>query len=306
MRMHIKIHRYRSSKNDILRYFFRFLTIALILSFSIDGFSTSTTIRLFNENGKIVQDYNKQVQRIIQAAKNNSLPISIQFSHGLSFNVYSVFHGNQNLILDIGDQILRLRLSKYTPLRFWNGLLNPAALIDSLNNYVSGYTKLKENGIPVPELKILPDHKKEFLMIEKVNIEFSYRDYLDTDFIKTLSPKNLFQIDNDFLIFVRKTAQYRNLGDFNSNQLVYTKNKGWVLIDFSNNHEMIQEGSIGGNVFEFDRYDKLSNLDAINSHFVREIIQKPGLPDHIKEKALQIIENERHRPILQCHQLFKL
>lgn len=300
---------FRTFETDVLRVLSKILTVPLVIFLvSFNVYSADITIRLFKENGKIVSDYNKQVSKIKEYAKQNQLPLVVQFSKGISYTVYSVHFGNQNLILDIGNgKVLRIRLSAYKPLRFWNALLNPASMIDSLLNYTSGYRVLKQYGIPVPELTILSGHEKEFLIIEKINIQFSYNDYLDPEFANNFQDSELSKIDNDFLKFVSKTAEFRNIGDFGSNQLVYSKDRGWVLIDFSNTHE--NYGGIGGNIFEYDRYDKLSNIDAIQGNTVREIIQKPGLPERIKTKVYDVIMKTRNRSlnlIFQCHQLFEL
>jgi len=164
--------KFQAQAKDTLRSLSMILTAVFMLTsvftFSLQAYSEDVTIRLFNENGKITSDYNKQVLKIKELVEKNQLPITVQFSKGLSFRVYDVQSGTQNLILDVGEgKVLRIRLFSYTPFRFWNSILNPRAMIDSIGNYISGYKTLTQNKIPVPLLTIFPGHEKEFLMIEK-------------------------------------------------------------------------------------------------------------------------------------------
>lgn len=263
-------------------------------------------IRLYKENGKPVSDYNQQIANILEANKQKKLPIIVQLSQGLTVTVYAVGHGNQNLIFDIGEnRVLRIRINLYRPLYFWKALTDPYAMIDSLDLYLRGHKELRREGIPVPELLVVPGRQREFLVLEKLNLEFLYADYLDPVFMSKIPAHEVEKIDRDFLEFAAKTAQFRNFGDFGGKQLGYTKNRGWVLFDFSNNHD--RETSIGGNVFEYDRYDEAVNKQAQYNPTPAEIVNKPGLPQHLRYKVTELIESVRQGKIkitLECKLLF--
>jgi hypothetical protein len=99
----------------------------------------------------------------------------------------------------------------------------------------------------------------------------------------------------EFLAFVRTTAGLEVFGDFRGAQLAYSKKEGWVLLDFSNQSEVWLSGKV--NVFEMSEKDitinKANHLVALQVPILTEVITKPGFPAHIRDRALQVIEEAR-------------
>jgi hypothetical protein len=254
---------------------------------------------LYSDSGKINRNYDKTIQEILEHFKvNPAQPVTLKFSNGLDIKAQSfVGSGGRNVIFDIGDnKIIRLRTKRHRIFSI-NAIFNPLAdktvLSDSLYDYLAGYKTLEEQKVPLPALFNKHDHTNEFLILEKLNILFDYIDYLGAAQKSAISGISLEQIDTDFLRFAEQTASFRNIGDFRGDQLVYTAQKGWVLLDFSEDSILaLPEGD--GNIFEKDAKDQALNYSIQNYNEIKPLIFKPGLPKWIREKALQRIQIARN------------
>ncbi len=264
--------------------------------------------QLFANNRRVAKDYDQQVKALVQRLQQRPHnPIEVIFSQGIKFQVFDLLGiGGQNVILDIGNnQALRIRKKKmqnFSYLAWLNPLSDKSIFIDSLGEFYRGYKALTQQGVPVVEVATVAGHENEFLIVEKVSIEFDYARYFESSFVENLSKEKLAQIDNDFLIFVKKTAQLRTVGDFRKNQLVYTKEHGWILIDFTSRLDFANQHSSNENIFEKNQLDNIKNMAVIQSYIPTEpFVVKPGLPERLREKTREIIQEVRNP---SCRNLF--
>src|ERR1035437_4043791 len=45
----------------------------------------------------------------------------------------------------------------------------------------------------------------------------------------------------DLLVFARKTSTFRSVGDFRADQILYDKNRGWILFDWLKEHTVFNK-----------------------------------------------------------------
>ena len=222
-----------------------------------------------------------------------------------TFLIEDVKMGNQNLILIGSDYALRIRKSKFEPWALWKQFTRPDALIDSLHDSLNAYKELSRHGVDVAKIDLQISNANEFLFTEKIDIQMYYYDYLQrSEKYTALSIDERRKIDKDFVHFAKSTAQFENFGDFNASQLVYSKTRGWVLLDYSKDNHIYKSGS-GHNVFEQNPVDKvhLRHQQSIAQYgIVQAINHKPGLPKHMRERIRLQLQESRGEAI--CREQF--
>jgi hypothetical protein len=271
--------------------------VCAFLSFAPQAVQAQEAIKLYRAPGKAVRNYDSLISQMIKHFETEGAKsLWVEFSGDYKVLVKHIAgYGEQNVILEIADEVYRVRrvrLRLFAPwLMFIPGKIG--ALIDSLEIFRQAHNFLSKLGIDIPFLETLAGHEGEFLKLEKIKYDFNYGSYLDRDFVRSLTIGELIEIDRDFLKFVATTAKLQRLGDFHSGQLVYKRGRGWVLLDFTTDSEFALDGGTE-NIFERNARDAAINYARTSGleHF-KELILKPGLPAHIRERALQIIQDVR-------------
>lgn len=258
-------------------------------------------VRLFKENGKYVRNYQRLVKKLAQdwGARENPAPVELEFSHGTKIKVDKFLgEGGAHYVFSIADSELVLRLRKFKLKRFAFYALNLFTIIDTLGEIERDYSRFTVDGVKLPKLYTTQTNKGQFLIHEKIDFQYDYWDYLNNQEIPGEKRKKM---DEAFLKFVRSTAQYRKIGDFKNDQLVYSEKGYWVLLDYMEGTERAQSVE-DGNIFIRDERDiVLSRAQSYsNGPILEPIERKPGLPDYMKEVVLKAIKNQRTQYFSSC------
>lgn len=279
--------------------------------------STSPQSYVLFENGKTSANYNEIMRNL-----NTVTPGSVfQFSKH-SFRVEKLLgSGGRNLIFKAvhleTNQIVALRIRTKIPfigpiwkasLEFLLTCLNPFSqnrmhMIQSLREWNKAEKNLRQNGARVvPQYENITDDN-EFVAMHLVTPIFGYEDYrqFDTD-LNENSPDDLKfrenmlrhgltleQIDQDFCKFVASFSAFSMVGDLRSDQIAYTLERGWSLLDMSD-EAVTSTGNPADNPFEMTLMDRLTNSDGSRNP-MQKMIVKPGFPPRIEAFSRQCFAN---------------
>lgn len=272
----------------------RFLAnIFFIVAVSVSLQAQEVGGRLFEDDGRAVNNYDSRVQNIIEHFEARGRPIRVQFSKDVSFDVVACLgRGGQHVILDTGDgYVIRIRKEAFQPdslLIYITSIGSDLRLVDSMENYWQAYLELARNNVNVPETLDIPEHRQKFLRQKKIDIEMDYDAYIQGNSPKDLQDK----MDAALLIFAASTSMFRNIGDFRGDQLVFTKSGEWMLIDFHKPH-IYAKSPADGNIFEMDWRDIYENLKPAWSSAI--MIEKPEMPYQLREQLLKVIKEARQK-----------
>jgi len=108
--------------------------------------------------------------------------------------------------------------------------------ISYLNEYISGYQELLVQGVPTPN--VLEYSENHYALISIVDFDFVYSDLFNP---MSEMPQDIkIEAESALLEFARKTAMFKIIGDFHSEQLVYNaETKEWTLLDWVDSHYKI-------------------------------------------------------------------
>lgn len=174
------------------------------------------------QRGEQVENYN----RIIHSLKKNDI---LTFSNGKSFQIKRILgHGNTTLILEtVQGQALRIPLRKGTFRRY-----SYTRYIDA---FYEGYERIKDSVRVTKVYDYLPG---EYLLVEKVDSQFSLLDFLEGH--TSVSSDHKKRIIVLLFKWAQTTKDFVTIGDFGEEQLVFN-GKEWVLVDISGKGETVEE-----------------------------------------------------------------
>lgn len=279
--------------------------LLIITCFVFDALARSPIV-LYKRPGFAVDAYDRQVKELVELAKSGVDDLYVQFSQNRTFKVLGYLGGgNQNYIFDVGGgQAIRIKKARFHFLSVFNPLSINAVIQASLSKFYQGMLIYENNGIETVKIDYQNSEFGEFILTEKLDIDFTYGDYLDPEFRKSLSMQDLEIVEQDLLVFAENSWRFRKIGDFNSGSLAYVRGRGWVLIDASHEYEPALTNQ-EGNIFEMDDYDKYENMAAHDSPIPKEVVNKPGLPEYMKESVRRRIAEQRSRYSLQTSNINK-
>ena len=160
--------------------------------------------------------------------------------NGKTYQAKYLGEGNATMMFDIGDdQVIRISKSTQT-----SGFGAKA--------FVDGYRQIKDGGVPVVKL-IDADVSNGYTIVQKLNIDpevKSFQDYIRNKDAGKYTPEQIKKIEEDFLAFSDKTYKYEYFGDFKSDQIIYTKDRGWVLADVVSGNKLYVDPNKNNTIFE--------------------------------------------------------
>lgn len=106
-------------------------------------------------------------------------------------------------------------------------------LIEAINEGERGYKKLVRQGAPT--VRVDRWYPGEFAEMEKLTVEHTFLDFLGQDDFDLARPSKKLR---EFFELARDTAHIALLGDFHAEQLAYTKERGWVILDWNEGFEL--------------------------------------------------------------------
>lgn len=234
---------------------------------------------LFSAPGVQVINYDELVAKLSKGDE-------VVFSNGARFTIEEILGNGQTtkvLALD-SKTVLRIPLA-----RLYEG--KPAGYTWWISTYLKGYSVLKEQGVPTPEVDLERSVPEEFVITSREKIEFTYEDYRDGK-VK-LSPEQDAKVADNLVEFARRTWKFSLIGDQGERQLVYTE-RGWVLLDFNESHvvaETLNDGTIfsrGAN--ELNTAQAFGEMRMIDFRTEEKI---PAPSRKLRKRMLEAIEQER-------------
>jgi len=220
-----------------------FLSILIFLAVS----SWGKDVVLFDpETGKRAENYDELVRKI---DKGDRLVFSDGYSgtvekllgKGATTKVFQVEYEGKKVALRIPPSTGNLRTI-------------PKSYFEYINETIEGYPPLVQAEVPVP--KIIRAKPSEYVLVEKVEFNFTLGDFLR-------SPSKISDLERDkaskaLMLFARKVANLDSIGDFHVEQLVYSPQKNqWTLLDWAKgtkHHEARLLGS-STHVFSIEKHD---------------------------------------------------
>lgn len=207
------------------------------------------TYSLFDSAGRMNSEYDKIVQNLEQ----NDI---LKFSNGKSFQLKKVLgSGNTTLILETIDGFaLRIPLSagpsKYSKL--------PCYMY--INGFIEGYESIKNY---VRTVKIYDNNPNQYVLVEKVDLNFTLQDLLDGKI--HLNSQEKAYVTQQLLNWTKETMRFMYIGDFRFEQLGFNGNE-WILLDFN------------GKAAPFDDWARYGHYN-LTSHVLTDSYGKSILPN---------------------------
>jgi hypothetical protein len=219
--------------------------IILLTADATLGFAIQSPLRLFQANGKPVENYNQLIAELKAHFQAPSPPpIEIIFdSNGKKFTLNKVLgEGVRTLVLSTGSKALRLPLDKLKG--------------DSLDDYYTAWKTLKmKEGTSSSTADYLPhvfDHQAgQYTLVEKVEVITDYAKFTekydqcranpqDSDPSKITEECNyckLLNMNLKLLELVHHFSDFVDIGDTHKNNVVFVidaeGNGRWILLDFA-------------------------------------------------------------------------
>lgn len=168
-----------------------------------------------------------------------------------------------------------------------NGInLTPRPLRRSfINGTIWGHKILKEAGVKVVEMH---DYRyDQFAIVDRVNGP-SFFDFISN--LESYSESEKEKMFKGFVEFAKSTYLLEEIGDFNSTQVVFDKERGWVLIDWTKYSRWLEPGNSNNTIGRLAEEEEVVRLE-ISKPELRPIIEKL-----IKESVQAIYELRKERP----------
>lgn len=178
------------------------------------------TIRLF-ENGVESKQYHSIIEDLRD--KRIPLPVFLEFSDGRKFKVNKLLgHGALTLVFGLADnhtQVLRVAqkvLVNQTHEPFLEGFKQ----LDLRNQSAT-------HQIPIPKIYHAESSPSEFVLVERVEPLFSLKDLAENRAPNRMAD----QARRDFFEFAKSTWDFQDLNDAHPGNILYVKDRGWMIMD---------------------------------------------------------------------------
>lgn len=156
---------------------------------------------------------------------------------------------------------------------------NPILTTWFIDDYIKLQNELSLNNIKVPKIFLDKSLIPYFLITEKIDVKFLLVDYIRNYNTDVINEKNKKNIDEQLLKFAKSTWMYKNIGDFNGEQVAFNVYE-WILFDFANKNTLIEHQLQIQNTFTPTRFEQYTH------HYVTKELYK---------KISDAIMNERHK-----------
>lgn len=213
-----------------MKYFF----IPLFLSLFFSSVGSAKDLHLFSRSGIASLDY-------YQAHSETRRGDRFIFSDGQSYEIDRLLGCGQTTCIYglLGSPDKAIRIPKYY------GLLkrtreDTAHTRDFINAFIRGKKEL--SYYKVPSVEIYGGNENEYIIVERIHSMTDLHQFLMNPF--SFTNLDRIQMENDLIQFAKATAQFKNIGDFHSRQLHYVRGRGWLLLDWTEHHELNRPGDL--------------------------------------------------------------
>lgn len=213
---------------------FSFMQIALhkttivLISFILSFSAFAKEITLFNELEEAASNYNS-LRKSIEPGD------TLVFSKNISFKVNALLGcGEVTCIYELADYPDQaLRIPRTTGIFVLN-LFNTFYFENFIDYFIEGKKLL--DRYQIPSVQIYESQRLQFVRVEKIDPITDLTIFLHHPY--SFSSEERFKMEADLIDFARRTSLFSSISDFNSKQLHYVKNRGWILLDWSQAHQL--------------------------------------------------------------------
>lgn len=103
---------------------------------------------------------------------------------------------------------------------------------------VQGYQALKDQGVPTVQV-LFYSNSYDWAAVERVKPRFYLRDFLRDPF--QWNDVERAEMVESLKNFARRAALFKSIGDLNAGQIVWVEGRGWVLLDWTDEHVLNEE-----------------------------------------------------------------
>jgi|GEM_PF-4972010 len=272
------------------------LLLCCLNSFGLD-------VKLYT-NGVQSYRYKEKIQNAIDALGTQK--VFLVFSEGTKIEVVDhLGAGGQAQVFETKDgNALRVRKNRYAFISF--NPIDGTKSMDSIGEYLESYAFYKSNDVKVGKVYLKKSRYGEFIMAKRYEIQYELYDLLDMyDSSKKskIPVKDFERIKNEFVEMSKSSWKFKQIGDLRTDQIVYTKSEGWILLDFTRDHMIISPLEIDSseNAFVQGVRDKAMNTANLHSPGGAVMIMKPSLPAQLEAEVNEAIKLERKSKLRHFH-----
>ncbi|MFN3455174.1 MAG: hypothetical protein ACK41T_09470 [Pseudobdellovibrio sp.] len=235
------------------------------------------SVALYNDAQPIV-NYQETLSKIINTLKLGKT-VEIIFPNNRSVEVRNFLgNGETTFVFETTDGYA-LRVPIEYELSINTDHKNPILTTWFIDDYIKLQNELSLNNIKVPKIFLDKSLIPYFLITEKIDVKFLLVDYIQNYNTNMINEKDKKIIDEQLLKFARSTWMYKNIGDFNGEQVAFNGYE-WVLFDFANKNTLIEHQLQIQNTFTPTRFEQYTH------HYVTKELYK---------KISKAIRDERHK-----------
>jgi len=275
-------------------WFSRASILTAVLSFSIHV-AFGDTVVLFEQPGHPVHELEEKVKNL----KSGDIVV---FSKGKEFKLGPLINcGHTTCIFHLAntkERVIRIPISSDSFVKRNTTYSIP----DFINYLIDGKSLLDEQGIP--SVHIYESKRREYAVVDWVDSMGTLEDYLlkPSHFPPELKQK----MRDELFEFAYTTRGVTSLGDFRADQLHYSKDQGWILLDWTDHHQQFKFNDLftSKNVFETQVFSRSFYL---NAHFADQ--KHAEWYEELKESLTKSIQSARKddvamRAIRSCLKFF--
>lgn len=160
---------------------------------------------------------------------------------------------------------------------------------DFINAFLQGKKEL--NQYKIPSVDIYDGNENEYIIVEKVRSVTDLHHFLMNPF--SFSDLDRSQMESDLIRFAKATAPFKNIGDFTSHQLHYIQGRGWVLLDWSDDHQVFNS-----KISNLKSEDVFDSIFYQNEEFLEMMTKVFSSPDeqwirNLAKELKKVITQER-------------
>ncbi len=220
-----------------------FALLASIASFFVGSAASAKEVSLFQPNGSPRAEY-------VATLKELQPGDVLIFSDDSRYKISNLLGcGGTTCVFGLADRPgLALRIPSSDGYLDGDGPL----IQEFIEQFIHGKNELRKNG--VPSVEIHQFMSGEYVLVDRIEPVTRLDRFFANPFQFTETPRQ--RMVADLVDFATKTAPFESIGDFKADQLHYINGKGWMLVDWSNEHSLRRYSA--ENAFDFMFTDKQS------------------------------------------------
>ncbi len=244
--------------------------------------------------------YMKQIDLAVELLEQGEDEVRFIFSENTSFTITKYLGGGgQSHIFETTDgSALRVRKNRFSLINF--NPLDATKSMRAIDEYLDSNAFYATNDVKIAEVNFDKSRYGEYVISKRYNILYEFEDFLDfyrkNKGIISIIPKGLFNtLKDDFLKLAESTWRFKQIGDLRSDQIVYTEEEGWIILDSTRDNTPLtaSERLSTENALVMNPRDKALNQATAHSPGGGVLIMKPNLPKDLEAEVIEVIKQRR-------------